>query len=147
MADEIMQSVFGAITVGTLTVDTIKLGDVTNYSQETHEVFTLLNNKTNEPVGGVLTFPKATWGCVVVEYELERTIAALPERQSGVVRIAQDTSEAEEGELSVTSDHDPVKLGVNWSADISGANCRLLYTTTNLGTDIAMQADVKFQLA
>lgn len=80
----------------------------------------------------VTSWAHATYDSVTVNYSLKRGTS---NKASGVLKICTDGTNASiaQSEASIGT------LGVTFTVDISGANLRLLYTTTSTGTAATMK--------
>jgi len=92
----------------------------------------LTDNTTN---GVVVANPVATSTNWFVDYSLTRTTG----RKTGTLHIVSDGTTAQVINDSVAIG-DP---GVSFSADVSGGNVRLLYTTTSTGSNVTMKYTTK----
>lgn len=93
---------------------------------------TLTDNTTN---GTAATFTSATTNTVFVKYSLKRGTAF----QTGELKIVNDGTTPQIVDANV-----PINdCGTVFSVDISGANLRLLYTTTSTGTAVSMKYTVE----
>lgn len=128
-------------TSGKLIQDSsVTISDTGVITQATNLVLDILTTATladNTAVAAeVFTLPHATYSSAIVEYTIKRGSG---NREIGHLYIVTDGTTAEftaAGAVLGT-------LGVTFTADISGANMRLLYTTTNTGTSATMKYRIK----
>lgn len=86
----------------------------------------LSNNSANQLV---IAFAKGSYGTIFLKYQVKET--GVLKFKSGYFTVQSDGSSAVEYVDAITTlISDP---GVTFSADISGANIRILATTTNTG--------------
>jgi len=86
---------------------------------------TLSDNTTN---GTVVSFAYATYDVVHMQYSV--TEDGTPNIEAGIITLCTDGTSAAISHGSVA---EISSSGVTFSADVSGSNMRLLYTTTNTG--------------
>src|SRR5574343_36270 len=128
-------------TSGKLIQDSsVTISDTGVITQATNLVLDILTTATladNTAVAAeVFTLPHATYSSAIVEYTIKRGSG---NREIGHLYIVTDGTTAEftaNGAVLGT-------LGVTFTEDISGANMRLLYTTTNTGTSATMKYRIK----
>jgi hypothetical protein len=83
-----------------------------------------------------LNTPVATYDAEIIEYSItEATTGAV---RTGILKVASDGTTATVDDSTYT---ETGAVGVVWTADVSGGNLRLLYTTT--ANNKTMRADVK----
>jgi hypothetical protein len=100
----------------------------TYYEQSGLQTVTLADNT----VGGVaLSVPLSASRHLIIGYSIERGGAS----STGIINLATDGIVAASSDSGVAT----AVIGVNWSADISGAQLRLKYTTTATGNSASMK--------
>lgn len=128
-------------TSGKLIQDSsVLISDTGIITQATNLVLDILTSATltdNTAVAAaVFTLPHATYSSAVIEYTISRGSG---NREIGTLYMVTDGTSVEftaAGAVLGT-------LGVTFTADISGANMRLLYTTTSTGTSATMKYRIK----
>jgi hypothetical protein len=86
-------------------------------------------------------FAHATYDSVFIEYSLKRGSA---NKEVGTIRLATDGTSAAIAQGVIAS---LGTLGVTFTADVSGTDLRLRYTTTSTGTNATMKYSVRKWLA
>lgn len=95
---------------------------------------TILDNQASP--GVVATWPAADYDDFIIMYSLKRGTA---NRESGIIHMVTDGSSVA---YSINGPNLGT-LGTTFTADISGANVRLLAETTNTGTNVSMKYYVR----
>jgi len=124
------------IILGSFTLDPTELGYIDDAEGLTS--VTLVDNTASNTL--VAAWAHASFSSIRVEYSLSRGAGI---RETGTILIATD---------GITATHSRVGAplgsnGVTFDVDISGANVRLLYTTTSTGTNATMKYKILKWLA
>lgn len=96
-------------------------------------------NDNQSSAANVATWAHASFDSVVVEYSLKRGSA----RETGTIMIATDGSSAAIAQSLASLG----TMGVTFTVDVSGADLRLRYTSTNTGTAPSMKYRVRKHLS
>jgi len=98
-----------------------------------------LNDNTASPTQ-TAAFPVASESSVFIRYSLVRGVV----REVATLHMVTDGTNAYISRGDATNNGDP---GVTFTADVSGGNMRLLYTTTNTGSNASFKFKVESWLA
>ena len=99
---------------------------------------TLADNQSS--AANIYTFTKATYRAIMVEYTIERGTNF----ECGSIIIVHDGTNAFIA-TGLIAESSSFGCGVTLSADVSGADCRLRYTTTSTGTAGKFNFSVRFK--
>lgn len=126
-----------SLFIGATSITAPELGYLTN--NEALQSFTLVDN-TASPTP-VETWVAASFSSIHIEYSVNRGAGI---RETGTIKIATDGTLAA---IAIAPGATLGSSGVTFSADISGANLRLLYTTSNTGSNAIFKYKVQKWLA
>lgn len=143
----------GVLNLPNLSIDTVLIGngskDVVSSSVTSSSLTYLLNNEglttfnmadNQVSAADVATWPHASFTSIHLEYSIARGAG---NRENGDLFLITDGTS-----ISISQDYNNIGTsGVSFSADISGANVRLRYTSTSTGTAPSMKYKVSKWLA